>query len=79
LKRSELLLHPHIIEETLISGRTMLQETTVMPLTSLSEDVGAGVPEDSLAFRIIHIQKLNTAILLQGTIQIPLGRIDLFP
>lgn len=76
-KKISLLGHAHVVEEAIISGGTVLQEATVVPLTGLSENVGAGVPEDSLSLGVIHIQELEATISLEDTVEIPLLRIHL--
>jgi len=55
----------------------MLEEAAIVPLASLSENVGAGVPEDSLALGIVNVEELKAAIPLKHTVQIPLLRVDL--
>ena len=69
--------HPHVIEEAVVRGGTMLEEAPVVPLTGLAKDVGAGVPKDGLALGVVHAEELKAAVGLKGAVEVPLLRVNL--
>jgi len=61
----------HVVVEAVFNGRTVAQVSTIDALHGLTHDVGRAVPEDGLRLRVVELEKLQGAVSLEHTVQIP--------
>lgn len=63
--------HEGIVVEAVLEGRTNAELDTVASLESLTENVGAGVPEHLLASEVLELEEGELAVTLELSGEIP--------
>lgn len=71
------IINAHFIEETVIGGGTDTKVSTIEVLASLTKNVGRGMPKDLLSLFVVEIEKIESGITFEGTLEIPKLTVDL--